>query len=343
MRIAIDAMSGDHGAAVAVAAAFEALEHNPQVSHIIFTGHEQVLAEQIAKLSQQMPSAADNVGRVSIVHTEHLVDMASKPADILRQKTRTSMLLALIAVMDGDADGCVSAGNTGALVGLSRHFVGLLPGIKRPAICAQLPTLRGDSHLLDIGANVDCSGEQLHQFARMGAALAQSLNANSRLRVRALSIGAEAGKGNAAVKRAVELCERDTGFCFEGLIEANQLLNGNCDVIVCDGFVGNVALKACEGTAEYIRSYALDSSRVAFDAGQQANDARQNTDTAPNTDTLFNAIDPERFNGACLLGLKQPVIKSHGASSVTGFTAAIDKAVDVCAGGLLDKLGQSFS
>ncbi|MEZ7984786.1 MAG: phosphate acyltransferase, partial [Pseudomonadales bacterium] len=244
---------------------------------------------------------------------------------------------ALNSVADGRATAFVSAGNTGALVGLARHSCGLVEGVKRLAICAQLPTSLSNTFLLDVGGNVDCSGEQLHQFARMGCALVTALAADelhkgdgevsAQPRVRALSIGSEAGKGNAAVNAAVQLCEADSQLHFDGLIEGNQLLEGICDVIFCDGFVGNIALKSCEGAASYIRSSAheLLTSKSA---------APVNDDYA----RLMQAMNPEQFNGAVLLGLKQPVIKSHGSSGVVGFAAAIQKAVDVSRGHLIQKL-----
>lgn len=321
MRIAIDVMSGDPGPEVPIAASLRALSERDDIAQILLVGDQAIIQQQLDKLT-----SANNIrhrpDQIAVIHADHVVDMAARPAEVLRQKRDTSMLLALKALQSGRADCCVSAGNTGALVGLSRHLFGLLPGIKRLAICTRLPTSYGQTFLLDIGANVDCDGEQLHQFACMGAALAASLRPGNMPRVRALSIGAEAGKGNQAVNDAVQRCDAERRFCFEGLIEANQLLSGECDVIFCDGFAGNIALKACEGTAQYIRSLASESVTVPS--------------------ALVDAIDPEQFNGAYLLGLQQLVIKSHGASNEVGFAAAIDKAATACASRLIDNLASTF-
>jgi len=336
MKIAIDAMGGDFGMSVTVPAAIQSLIDNASIEQIVLFGRKDDIQSYLASdaLLQAHPKLLD---RISIVHSDHVVDMSAKPADVLRQRQDTSMLLALNAVADGQADAFVSAGNTGALVGLARHSCGLVEGVKRLAICAQLPTSLSNTFLLDVGGNVDCSGEQLHQFARMGCALVNALASNSlkghdksagaQPRVRALSIGSEAGKGNAAVNAAVQLCEADSQLHFDGLIEGSQLLEGICDVIFCDGFVGNIALKSCEGAASYIRSNAheLLASKSA---------ASVNDDYA----RLMQAMNPEQFNGAVLLGLKQPVIKSHGSSGVVGFAAAIQKAVDASQGQLIQKL-----
>lgn len=332
MKIAIDAMGGDFGVAVTIPASLQALVSNASIEQIILFGHKEPI-QSCLQDNVLLKTSPELLDRVSVVHTNHVVDMSAKPADVLRQREDTSMLLALKAVTEGDVDAFVSAGNTGALVGLARHYVGLLDGIKRLAICAQLPTFKSNTFLLDVGGNVDCSGEQLHQFARMGGALVNALdNAlhdNTQARICALSIGAEAGKGNSAVNLAVQLCEADSTLNFEGLIEGNQLLEGNCDVIFCDGFVGNIALKSCEGTASYIRSSACE---LLAEASASVSDSEDNTAR------LMRAIDPEQFNGAVLLGLKQPVIKSHGSSGVAGFAVAIQKAVDASQGQLIKKL-----
>ena len=328
MKIAIDAMGGDFGVAVTIPASLQALVSNASIEQIILFGHKELI-QSCLQDNVLLKTSPELLDRVSVVHTHHVVDMSAKPADVLRQREETSMLLALKTLADGTADAFVSAGNTGALVGLARHYCGLIDGIKRLAICAQLPTFKSSTFLLDAGGNVDCSGEQLHQFARMGGALVNALHDNSQARICALSIGAEAGKGNSAVNLAVQLCESDPQLHFDGLIEGNQLLEGGCDVIFCDGFVGNVALKSCEGTASYIRSSARELLAAAPASVSDSND---------NTARLLRAIDPEQFNGAVLLGLKQPVIKSHGSSGVAGFAVAIQKAVDASQGRLIKKL-----
>jgi glycerol-3-phosphate acyltransferase PlsX len=329
MRIAIDAMGGDFATAVTVPASINALAHNRDIRQIILFGDQSVINARLNPLLAK-PIYQSLADKIAIQHTQHSVQMSDRPAEVLRRQLDTSMQLALNAVVNDQADACVSAGNTGALIGLARHSIGLLSGVKRLAICAQLPTLRSNTYLLDIGANVDCSAEQLHQFAIMGSALSASMHGIlNEPRVRALSIGAEAGKGNIAVNKAVALCESDSSIHFEGLIEGNALLNGDCEVIFCDGFVGNIALKSCEGTASYIRS-SFEESIAGNDQGVKG------------LEPMLKTIDPEQFNGACLLGLDHLVFKSHGASTVKGFSAAIDKAANAVTGGLIKKLSAAM-
>jgi glycerol-3-phosphate acyltransferase PlsX len=207
------------------------------------------------------------------------------------------------------------------------------------AICAQLPNLDHPSYLLDVGANVDCSASQLHQFARMGCGLVNSLypldqSMGQKPKVRALSIGVESGKGNQVVTDAVALCADDASMDFAGLIEANQLLMDDCDVVVCDGFTGNIALKACEGTADYIRRYV-----------QQAlsDNSRQLSGVEQSSQRLLQAVQTARFNGAVLLGLRRTVIKSHGASDAAAFQAAIVKAITLEQGDFTQKMMKQLS
>lgn len=343
MRIAIDAMGGDFATAVTVPASINALANNLDITQIILFGDQGTINSQLKPLLAK-PIYQSLADKISIQHTQHSVQMSDKPAEVLRQQLGTSMQLALNAVVNDQADACISAGNTGALIGLARHSLGLLYGVKRLAICAQLPTLRSNTYLLDIGANVDCSAEQLHQFAKMGSALSASIHGRANTsnhascgisnepRVRALSIGAEAGKGNMAVNKAVALCESDSSINFEGLIEGNALLNGDCEVIFCDGFVGNIALKSCEGTAGYIR-LSFEESIVGVDQGGKS---------VKGFEQMLEAIDPEQFNGACLLGLNHLVFKSHGASTEKGFSAAINKAANAVTGGLIEKLSAAM-
>ncbi|MDP4800777.1 MAG: phosphate acyltransferase PlsX, partial [Burkholderiaceae bacterium] len=237
-RLAIDAMGGDHGLAVTIPAALEFLHRHPTAS-VLLVGRE---PEIQAALSQN-PRSRDLHTRISVQHTDEVVAMDDPPAVALKGKRRSSMRLAIEAVAQGDAHAAVSAGNTGALMAISRYVLKTLSGIDRPAIAASLPNSTGGATLvLDLGANVDCSAEHLVQFAMMGSALVTSLGGQARPSIGLLNVGEEIIKGNETVKQAGELL-RATSMNFIGNVEGNDIFKGTVDVIVCDGFVGNVALK----------------------------------------------------------------------------------------------------
>lgn len=327
MKLVVDAMGGDLGCDIPIRASIQALIDFPEISHLILVGDKtQLFAGLQAQSNYQTVES-----KVAVQHSQGVISMRDKPAAVLKQRDDSSMLQALRILVDGGADACVSAGNTGALVGLSRHFCGLHSNLKRLAICAQLPTHKRSSFLLDVGGNVDCSADLLYQFACMGSALVESIGVARPCRVSALSIGTEAGKGNAAVRQAAELCSKNELMNFSGMIEGDSLLLGESDVIFCDGFVGNIALKSSEGTARYIRSLA--KKLVSASEGSTA--------SLPETETyrqFVQAINPDQFNGAYLLGLNHLVVKAHGSSNAEGFGAAIGKAVRASAGQLQTKL-----
>jgi glycerol-3-phosphate acyltransferase PlsX len=327
MKLIVDAMGGDLDCDIPVCASIQALLNFPIISQLILVGDESRLASRL-RANSDYPAVEH---RIALQHSDGVISMHDKPAAVLKQRSDTSMLQAIQGVASGRADACVSAGNTGALVGLARHFCGLHATIKRLAICAQLPTQKRSSYLLDVGGNVDCSAEQLYQFARMGCALVESLGVAQPCRVSALSIGVEAGKGNAAVKQAAALCSQNTEMNFTGMIEGDSLLLGESDVIFCDGFVGNIALKSSEGTARYIRSLVESLSSN----GDQAVAPLEQQDKYHQ---FMQAINPDQFNGAYLLGLKHLVVKAHGGSNAEGFGAAIGKAVHAVEGNLQSKL-----
>jgi len=324
MKIAIDAMGGDLGPAPVVEAVLAVLAEDEDLSRVVMVG-DGALIEPLLAASDKSESL---VSRIELLHSATAIAMSEQPAQVLRQRRDSSMLAALTRLADGGVDACVSGGNSGALVGLSRHFVGLHAGIKQLAICAQLPTHSGAGYLLDVGANVDCSGEQLHQFARMGTALVNALGIAASCRCRALSIGVEDGKGSAAVKRAATLCEADSSLRFEGLIEGDRILCGDAEVIFCDGFAGNIALKSCEGAAQYIRSLAATAKQVE---GSVVGDG-----------DWLAAVDPARYNGAYLLGLNRIVVKSHGGSDRAACIAAINKAIAAVKGGFIEGLSAAM-
>lgn len=330
MKLIVDAMGGDRGFEIPVQASIQALLDFPVLKRIILVGDKPALAACLAQINAYPPLAS----RIELRHSAGVIDMHDSPAKVLKRRDDTSMLSALKYLSEGEADACVSSGNTGALVGLSRYFCKLHKNIKRLAICAQLPTSNRTSYLLDVGGNVDCSAEQLYQFARMGCALVESLGVKHPCRVSALSIGVEAGKGNSAVKQAVALCRENTSMNFVGLIEGDGLLSGESEVIFCDGFVGNVALKSCEGTANYIRSIAESIHGNAIDK----NAAEQQAWSSDEYQKFMQAINPARFNGAYLLGLNNLVVKAHGGSNVASFSAAIEKTVSAVQGELQRKL-----
>ena len=241
------------------------------------------------------------------------------------------MRVALALVSDGEAGACVSACNTGALMAISRFVLKMLPGIDRPAICAVLPTVSGHVHVLDLGANVDCSPEHLLQFAIMGTSLVGAIEHRERPSVGLLNIGEEEIKGNDVVKRAAELL-KDSGLNFVGNVEGDGLYKGGVDVIVCDGFVGNVALKASEGLAQMLATFLRE------EFGRNLMTRLAAFVALPVIGHFKRRVDPRRYNGASLLGLRGVVVKSHGSADVFSFGNALDRAADTVRSGVLERI-----
>lgn len=312
MRIALDVMGGDHGPEVTIPAALAALQRYPAVTFSL-------IGDQ-PTISHLLKRAGADTARCSVVHAPQRVEMTDRPSSALRSKRESSMRFALDLVRDGQADACVSAGNTGALMAMARYVLKTLPGIDRPAICAMLPSVNGSTHMLDLGANVDSSSEELFRFAVMGSVLAASIDNRSNPRVALLNIGEEEIKGNDRVKQTAMLLEQSKlNYC--GFAEGNDIYTGKFDVIVCDGFVGNVALKASEGVAGMLLELARQEFRRSIFTKLSALLA------APVLRRLRDRADPRRYNGASLLGLRGIVIKSHGSADVFSFGRAIDQAV----------------
>ena len=312
MRIALDAMGGDHGPEVTIPAALAGLQRYPAVTFSL-------IGDQ-PTISHLLKRAGADTARCSVVHAPQRVEMTDRPSSALRSKRESSMRFALDLVRDGQADACVSAGNTGALMAMARYVLKTLPGIDRPAICAMLPSVNGSTHMLDLGANVDSSSEELFRFAVMGSVLAASIDNRSNPRVALLNIGEEEIKGNDRVKQTAMLLEQSKlNYC--GFAEGNDIYTGKFDVIVCDGFVGNVALKASEGVAGMLLELARQEFRRSIFTKLSALLA------APVLRRLRDRADPRRYNGASLLGLRGIVIKSHGSADVFSFGRAIDQAV----------------
>jgi len=307
--IALDAMGGDHGVQVVVPAAVSALEQYADL-RLILVGEEAQLNEQMAQVDPGLRE------RIELEHASQVVGMDEPPSQALRTKRDSSMRVCVNLVKQGRAAASVSAGNTGALMATARYVLKTLPGIDRPAICTTIPSMRGHVHMLDLGANVDATAEHLYQFAVMGSVLATAVDNNPSPRVGLLNVGQEAIKGNDQVKEAGRLLQHD-GLNYIGFVEGDDIYCGDADVIVCDGFVGNVALKTSEGLARMVGHYMkLEFKRTLFSklAAVVA---------SPVLRAFRRRIDPRQYNGASLLGLQGVVIKSHGSADHVAFGNAI--------------------
>jgi glycerol-3-phosphate acyltransferase PlsX len=313
LTIALDAMGGDHGPEVIVPAALDSAEAHPQL-HLILVGDEAVLR-------QHLGGAAERYGeRITIRHASQTVEMHEAPSKALRNKKDSSMRVAINLVKDGTASACVSAGNTGALMAIAKFVLKTIPGIDRPAIIATIPAKTGHTHVLDLGANVDCSAEHLYQFAVMGYELVRAVEDIEQPTVGLLNIGEEEIKGNEQVKQAAKLLA-DSHLNFIGYVEGNDLFSGNVDIVVTDGFVGNVALKSSEGMAKMISQ----SIKNEFERNWLTRLA--GLIALPVLKAFKQRYDPRRYNGASLLGLRGIVIKSHGNADRFSFATAIGIAV----------------
>jgi glycerol-3-phosphate acyltransferase PlsX len=313
ITVAVDAMGGDVGLKVTVPASLRFLEEHPE-ARLILVGDSEAIA---AELSGRAPAAHD---RLSIRHATQVVGMDESPALALKNKKDSSMRVAINLVKDGEALAAVSAGNTGALMATARFVLKTIPGIDRPAIAKLLPTVSGrETCMLDLGANVDCTPEQLLQFGIMGSELVTCLSGRESPRVGLLNIGSEDIKGNDSVKRASALL-KDSGLNFYGNVEGDDVYRGTVDVVVCDGFTGNVALKISEGVAHMVATFMRkEFSRTWW--------TRLCALMAMAVLRRFrNSLDPRRFNGASFLGLKGTVVKSHGGTDALGFSFALHQA-----------------
>ncbi len=315
-------MGGDHGPSVTVPAARRFLAEHA-AANLILVGQEEILRPLLGSL------AADS--RVRVQHASEIVGMDESPALALRNKKNSSMRVAINLVKNGEADACISAGNTGALMAISRFVLKMLPGIERPAICAPLPTANGHTHMLDLGANVDCTPEHLLQFGIMGAMLISAMEHKERPTVGILNIGEEEIKGNEVVKAAAELL-RHSGLNFIGNVEGDGIFKGEADVIVCDGFVGNVALKTSEGLAQMLSS----SLKSEFKRNWLTKLAALAAISVLNN--FKKRFDHRRYNGAVLLGLRGISVKSHGSADELSFANAIGRAHDAAANQVLERI-----
>ena len=311
--IAIDAMGGDFGPHCIVPACISALAEFPSL-HLTVVGQAPLIEEQLAR-----QSGVDR-SRLQVHHASEVIAMDERPAQALRGKPDASMRVALELVRQHKAHACVSAGNTGALMALSRYVLKTLPGIDRPAMVSPIPTERGHCYLLDLGANVDCSAEHLYQFALMGVVAAEALGVE-RPRVALLNVGTEDVKGNQQVKLAASLLQQAQGLNYIGFIEGDGLYRGDADVVVCDGFVGNILLKSSEGLAAMIAARIEALFRASLRARLLGLLA------LPLLRRLQRELGPVQRNGASFLGLQGIVVKSHGAAAPEAFQSAIRLAL----------------
>jgi glycerol-3-phosphate acyltransferase PlsX len=330
-RVALDAMGGDHGPSVVVPGAAMALERHPDTEFLIFGNEAEV--GPLLKAHPKLEAAS------RLIHTEVAIGMEDKPSQALRKgRWKSSMWLAIDAVKKGDADVAVSAGNTGALMAMSRFHLRTLPGVKNPAIAALWPTLRGESVVLDVGAAIGADAQHLADLAVMGGAMARVLFDLERPTVGLLNIGVEEVKGLEPIREAGKLL-RDLDLKeidYVGFVEGNDIGTGKVDVVVTEGFTGNIALKTAEGTARQMATHLRNAmgrtlrARIGYLFARQAFAA------------LREKMDPRKVNGGVLLGLTGVVIKSHGGTDAEGYASAVDMGYDMARYELLEKINQTL-
>jgi glycerol-3-phosphate acyltransferase PlsX len=321
IKISIDCMGGDHGPTVTIPAALSFLKNEPDVE-LILVGLEDVLRAELKK------HHGERNPRVTVRAATEVVAMDDPIEVALRRKKDSSMRVAIELVKSGAADACVSAGNTGALMAVSRYVLKTMAGVDRPAICSIIPNEKGGpTYMLDLGANVDCEPHHLHQFAIMGSVLFSAMEGGKRPSIGLLNVGTEEIKGNEVVKATGALLRADHergALNFHGNVEGNDIFKGTTDVVVCDGFVGNVTLKAIEGLAHFFKS-AFKENLLSMLGGLIAYGS-------------LKKLNPKSYNGAGLLGLKGLVFKSHGGADAYAFEWAIKRACDAAKYNVQEKL-----
>ena len=323
--VSIDAMGGDDGPGVVVAALARAVQRHP-LAKFLLHGDEAKLKPLFAKRQKLLE-------KVTIRHAPDRVSMEERPSIALRRGRNSSMWRAIESVKKKEAEAVLSAGNTGALMAMGMFHLGVLDGISRPAIAVVLPTRRGEVVVLDVGANVNSDSEQLVDFAVMGEAFARAVLNLERPAVGLLNVGSEDVKGNDAVKGAAHILRNvrlPMEFC--GFVEGDDIAEGTADVIVTDGFTGNVALKTAEGTARLITTYLRSALRRSFAARMGALLA------SGALNALRRKLDPRAFGGGVFLGLNGVVVKAHGSSDALGFASALDTTIDMAVAGIIDRI-----
>jgi len=325
LTVSVDAMGGDLGPGVVVSALARSVLRHPNVKFLLH-GDEAKLKPLFAKRQKLLE-------KVEIRHAPDRISMEEKPSLALRRGRNSSMRRALDSVKAGEAEAALSAGNTGALMAMGMFALGKLEGISRPAISVILPTRRGQVIVLDVGANVESDAEQLVDFAVMGEAFARAALNIERPTVGLLNVGSEDVKGNDAVKGAAQILkELKLPMEFAGFVEGDDIAEGTTDVVVTDGFAGNIALKAAEGTAKLIITYLRGALRRSFFARLGAFFA------SGALKALRNKIDPRAFGGGVFLGLNGVVVKAHGGTDALGFASALDMAIDMSEGQVIDRI-----
>lgn len=314
-------MGGDKGPSITIPSAIMAIQHLPNL-HLILCGDEDLITSELARLNISQQSLAEH-HQLSIYPTTEVVEMDEKPAFALRAKKDSSMRKALDLVNDGNAQACVSAGNTGALFSMAHFVLKTLPGVERPALISSLPTHDDDKHvfMLDLGANVFCDSHVLYQFGVMGSVMAQQVDGIDKPRIALLNMGEEAIKGSDHIKQAALELSDNKSINYIGFIEGGDIFSNKADVIVCDGFVGNVALKTCEGVARLV----FKKSKTLFQ--QNILVKMLSFIIKPSLKKLFKSMNPDQYNGASLIGLRGIVVKSHGNANSGAFFSAIMEAV----------------
>ena len=323
--LALDAMGGDNAPDVVVSGANVARVRYPDLKFRLFGNPEKLdkLLRRFPKLSQV----------TTVIGSETVIEASEKPSQALRHGRQSSMRLAIDDVRDGKASGVISAGNTGALMAMSKIVLRTLPGIHRPAIASMFPTTRGESVMLDLGANIECDADNLVQFAIMGAAFARSIQGVRRPTVGLLNVGSEESKGHEEIKRAAEVLRgAELPLEFHGFVEGNDIADGTVDVVVTDGFTGNIALKTAEGTASMYSGFLRATFRRSVFSKLGYWMAK------PALLALKRRFDPRRYNGGMFLGVNGIAVKSHGGTDALGYANAIGFAVDMMTQGFNEKV-----
>ena len=318
-------MSGEKDPEASINAALNLLELREDI-RIILVGDKDIIEKQ----------TSDKIGnRLQILHAKEVIEMSDSPVVVLRQKKQSSMRLAIDLVKNGVAQACVSSGNTGALMAISKNLLKTIPSIDRPALMTSIPTIKDSIYFLDLGANSSCTPEQLYQFALMGNVIAREIRGIDQPRIGLLNMGAEASKGNPVIKEAAKLMN-SSSMNFIGYIEGNNLVKDIADVVVCDGFTGNIALKTMEGSVRMVFGFLEDAfnssafNKLSFIVSKSA------------LNQVKEKIDPRRYNGALLLGLNGVVVKSHGDSDSFGIQHALITAIEEVQKDIVTKLIGAF-
>ena len=325
ITLSLDVMSGEKDPEASIAAALNLLALREDVK-IILVGNQEIIEKQ---------TLGKKIDRLQILHAEEVVLMNDSPVVVLRKKKQSSMRLAIDLVKNDVSQACISSGNTGALMAISKYVLKTIPTINRPALMTSIPTVKDHTYILDLGANSSCSPEQLYQFALMGTVISREIGGIEQPRVGLLNMGVEASKGNQVVKEAAELMNSGS-INYIGYVEGHNLVEDKADVVVCDGFSGNIAIKTMEGSFHLMNKFLMDSFKSsAFNkfAGKLSNNA---------LNRMKEKIDPRRYNGALLLGLNGVVVKSHGNSDSTGIQHALLTAIEEVQKEIVFKLKEAF-